>query len=160
MAKLYYRTYQNKNSESNGYGKYYGRLVSQGTLGTDDLCRHIAKHGTIYTSDIVKGVVEKFINCFEELLLEGYKLKLDGLGTFYLAGRTEGQDTEDEFTAAAFKKVMVRFLADQSKKSEYTTRLMTSKASLANIKTLTEQPQSGSGSGNGNSGGGTVVENP
>ena len=160
MAKLFYKKYKNKNSESNAYGKIYARLVPMGTMDTDDICRHIAEHGTIYTSDVVKGVVEKFINCFEELLLEGYKLKLDGLGTFYLAGRTEGQDTEDEFTAAAFKKVMVRFLADQSKKSEYTTRLMTSKASLANIKTLTEQPQSGSGSGNGNSGGGTVVENP
>ena len=158
MAKIYYRTYQNNNRESNGYGKYYGRLVSQGTLGTDDICRHIAKHGTIYTSDVVKGVVEKFINCFEELLLEGYKLKLDGLGTFYLAGRTEGEDTEDEFTAASFKKVMVRFLADQSKKSEYTTRLMTNKASLANIKTFTETPKS-NGSDGGNSGG-TVVEEP
>lgn len=157
MAKIYYRTYQNKNSESNGYGKYYGRLVSQGTLMTDDICRHIAKHGTIYTSDVVMGVVEKFINCFEELLLEGYKLKLNGLGTFYLAGRTEGAETEDEFTAASFKKVMVRFLADQSKKSEYTTRLMTSKASLANIKTLTETPKAD----NSNSGSGsTVVENP
>ena len=48
------------------------------------------KHGTIYTSDIVKGVVEKFINCFEELLLEGNKIKLDGLGTFYLSANTEG----------------------------------------------------------------------
>ena len=159
MTKIYYRTYQNKNSENNGYGKYYGRLVSQGTMDTDDICRHIGKHGTIYTSDVVKGVVEKFINCFEELLLEGYKLKLDGLGTFYLTGRTEGADTEDEFTAASFKKVMVRFLADQSKKSEYTTRLMTSKASLANIKTLTEQPAQ-SGSGSGTSGGSTVVEQP
>ncbi len=159
MAKLFYKKYKNMNSENNGYGKIYARLVPMGTMDTDDICRHIAKHGTIYTSDVVKGVVEKFINCFEELLLEGYKLKLDGLGTFYLTGRTEGQDTEDEFTAAAFKKVMVRFLADQSKKSEYTTRLMTSKASLANIKTLTEKPESNSGSGS-NSGGGTVVENP
>ena len=158
MAKIYYRTYQNKNRKSNAYGKTYGRLVSQGTLVTDDICRHIAKHGTIYTSDVVKGVVEKFINCFEELLLEGYKLKLDGLGTFYLAGRSEGTENEDEFNASSFKSVMVRFLADQSKKSEYTSRLMKNKASLANIKTLTEKPEdSGSGSGNG---GGTTVEEP
>ena len=157
MAKIYYRTYQNKNRKSNAYGKTYGRLVSQGTLVTDDICRHIAKHGTIYTSDVVKGVVEKFINCFEELLLEGYKLKLDGLGTFYLAGRSEGTENEDEFTASSFKTVMVRFLADQSKKSEYTSRLMKNKASLANIKTLTEKPE---GSGSGGNGGGTTVEEP
>ena len=92
MPKIYYRTYQNQNKKSNAYGKTYARLISQGTLVTDDICRHIQKHGTIYTSDVVKGVVEKFINCFEELLLEGYKLKLDGLGTFYLAGRCEGAE--------------------------------------------------------------------
>ena len=157
MAKIFYRKYQNKNRKSSAYGKTYARLVPTGTLGTDEICDHISKHGTIYTSDIVKGVVEKFINCFEELLLEGYKLKLDGLGTFYLAGRSEGIENEDEFTASSFKSVMVRFLADQSKKSEYTSRLMTNKASLANIKTLTEKPE-GSGSGSGNDGGTTVEE--
>ena len=131
MAKLYYRTYQNKNSESNGYGKYYGRLVSQGTLGTDDLCRHIAKHGTIYTSDIVKGVIEKFINCFEELLLEGYKLKLDGLGTFYLTAKSKGEEKEEDFTAENFETVRVKFLPDQSKQSEYTSMVMRRKAQFA-----------------------------
>ena len=158
MPKIYYRTYTNQNKKSNAYGKTYARLISQGTLVTDDICRHIQKHGTIYTSDVVKGVVEKFINCFEELLLEGYKLKLDGLGTFYLAGRCEGAEDEKTFDASKFKSVMVRFLADQSKKSEYTTRLMTSKASLANIKTLTEAGEEGGGSGTG--GDDTTIENP
>ena len=133
-------------------------MVSTCTLGTDEICAHIAKHGTIYTSDIVKGVVEKFINCFEELLLEGYKLKLDGLGTFYLAGRCEGAEQEKDFDASNFKSVMVRFLADQSKKSEYTSRLMTNKASLANIKTLTEAGEEGAGSSTG--GDDTTIEQP
>ena len=53
---------------------------------------------------------------------------------------------------------MVRFLADQSKKSEYTTSLMTSKASLANIKTLTEAGEEGGGSGTG--GDDTTIEQP
>ena len=158
MAKLIYKKYQNQNKKSNGYGKTYARMVPVGTLDTNDICKHIAKHGTIYTSDIVKGVVEKFINCFEELLLEGYKLKLDGLGTFYLASRCEGAEDEKTFDASKFKSVMVRFLADQSKKSEYTTRLMTSKASLANIKTLTEAGEEGAGSGTG--GDDTTIENP
>ena len=77
------------------------------------------KHGTIYTSDIVKGVVEKFINCFEELLLEGNKIKLDGLGTFYLTATTEGVADEKDFSANNVKAIHVRFLPDQSKESEY-----------------------------------------
>ena len=157
MAKIYYRTYQNKNRKSNAYGKTYGRLVSQGTLVTDDICRHIAKHGTIYTSDVVKGVVEKFINCFEELLLEGYKLKLDGLGTFYLSVQTEGTETEEEFIPNAnIKKVRVAFLGDKAKRSEYATVVMTRKAQWRDVNDLMETEESGSG-GNG---GGTTVEEP
>ena len=76
MARLTIKKYKNNNDKSTAYGKTYGRLVHQDTMNTSDLCRHMMKHGTIYTSDIVKGVVEKFINCFEELLLEGNKIKL------------------------------------------------------------------------------------
>ena len=157
MAKIFYRKYQNKNRKSSAYGKTYARMVPTGTLGTDEICAHIAKHGTIYTSDIVKGVVEKFINCFEELLLEGYKLKLDGLGTFYLSVQTEGTETEDEFIPNAnIKKVRVAFLGDKAKRSEYATVVMTRKAQWRDVNDLMETEDSGSG-GNG---GGTTVEEP
>ena len=79
MARLTIKKYKNNNSKNNAYGKTYGRLVYVDTLDTSDLCRHMMKHGTIYTPDVVKGVVERFVMCFEELLLEGNKIKLDGL---------------------------------------------------------------------------------
>ena len=158
MAKLLYRKYQNKNRKSNAYGKTFARMVSTGTLDTNEICAHIAKHGTIYTSDIVKGVVEKFINCFEELLLEGYKLKLDGLGTFYLSVNTEGAETEKDFNPASnIKKVRVVFLGDQAKRSEYATKVMTRKAQWRDVNDLVETESSGSGSSNGD---GTTIENP
>ena len=157
MAKLLYRKYQNKNRKSSAYGKTYARMVPTGTLGTDEICDHIAKHGTIYTSDIVKGVVEKFINCFEELLLEGYKLKLDGLGTFYLSVQTEGTETEEEFIPNAnIKKVRVAFLGDKAKRSEYATVVMTRKAQWRDVNGLVETESSGSGS----NGDGTTIEEP
>ena len=157
MAKLLYRKYQNKNRKSNAYGKTFARMVSTGTLDTNEICAHIAKHGTIYTSDIVKGVVEKFINCFEELLLEGYKLKLNGLGTFYLSVKTEGTETEEEFIPNAnIKKVRVAFLGDKAKRSEYATVVMTRKAQWRDVNDLVETESSGSG----NSGDGTTVEEP
>ncbi len=61
MARLIIKKYKNTNDKSAAFGKTYGRLVHQDTMNTSDLCRHMMKHGTIYTSDIVKGVVEKFI---------------------------------------------------------------------------------------------------
>ena len=136
MAKLIIRKYKNNNSESKGFGKWYGRLVSQGTLQTDEICRHIAKHGSIYTSDVVKGVVEKFVNCFEELLLQGHKLKLGGLGTFYLAISTRGASTADDFTVNNVSAVRVKFLADQSKQSEYTAQVLSQKAEFCTLDDL------------------------
>ena len=163
MAKLIYKKYQNQNKKSNGFGKTYARMVPVGTLDTNDICKHIAKHGTIYTSDIVKGVVEKFINCFEELLLEGYKLKLDGLGTFYLSVKTEGAETEKDFNPASnIKKVRVVFLGDQAKRSEYATKVMTRKAQWRDVNDLTgsEGESAGSGTGAGSEGDDTTIENP
>ena len=133
MARLIIKKYKNTNEKNNGFGKTYGRLVHQDTLNTSDLCRHMMKHGTIFTSDVVKGVVEKFINCFEELLMEGNKIKLDGLGTFYLSINTEGVDDETKFTANNVKAIRVKFIGDQSKESEYATRMLTSKAKFRSV---------------------------
>ena len=157
MAKIFYRKYQNQNKKSSGYGKTYARVVPTGTMDTDEICKHIAEHGTIYTSDIVKGVVEKFINCFEELLLAGNKLKLNGLGTFYLSVKSEGAETEKDFNPASnIKKVRVVFLGDQAKRSEYATKVMTRKAQWRDVNDLVETESSGSGS----SGDNTTVEEP
>ena len=133
MAKLLIKTYKNNNSKNNGYGKTYGRLVCQDTVNTSDLCRHMMKHGTIFTSDVVKGVVEKFIQCFEELLMEGNKIKLDGLGTFYLSINTEGVVNADQFTANNVKAIRIKFIGDQSKESEYATKMLTSKARFRSL---------------------------
>ena len=136
MSKLIIKKYKNNNSESPSFGQWYGRLVTQGTLQTDAICRHIAKHGSVYTSDVVKGVVEKFVNCFEELLLQGHKLKLDGLGTFYLTISTEGAPSADEFTLNNVKSLRIRFLPDQSRQSEYTAQMMKQKADFCTLDEL------------------------
>ena len=133
MARLRLKTYKNNNSKNNAYGKTYGRLIHVDTLNTSDLCRHMMKHGTIYTPDVVKGVAERFVMCFEELLLEGNKIKLDGLGTFYLSVSTEGVDNEDQFTANNVKAIRIKFIGDQSKESEYGTRMLTSKAKFRSV---------------------------
>jgi predicted histone-like DNA-binding protein len=133
MAKLLIKTYKNNNSKNSAYGKTYGRLVCHDTMNTSDLCRHMMKHGTIFTSDVVKGVVEKFINCFEELLMEGNKIKLDGLGTFYLSINTEGVSDSDKFTANNVKAIRIKFIGDQSKESEYATKMLTSKAKFQSL---------------------------
>ena len=133
MARLTIKKYKNNNPQNKGYGKTYARLEPIETLTTDDLCRHIQKHGSIFTSDVVKGVTEKFVNCFNELLLEGYKIKLNGLGTFYLSISTEGEEDPEKFTAKNVKAVRIKFLGDKSKMSEYTTQMLTAHASFRGL---------------------------
>ena len=148
MGTINFIKYQNNNSKNQkAYHKWYGRLVTRETLQTNDLCKHIQKHGSIYTADVVKGVVEKFISCFEELLMEGYKVKLDGLGTFYLGAVTEGAESESDFTSANFKKIRIRFVGDQGKESEYKTLILTSKAKLREYQNYEPAEPSSNGGG-------------
>ena len=149
MARLIIKKYKNTNEKNNGFGKTYGRLVHQDTMNTSDLCRHMMKHGTIFTSDVVKGVVEKFIQCFEELLMEGNKIKLDGLGTFYLSINTEGVVDEKDFTANNVKAIRVKFIGDQSKESEYATRMLTSKAKFRSLGEEAPAEEEGGENNNG-----------
>ena len=149
MARLIIKKYKNTNEKNNGFGKTYGRLVHQDTMNTSDLCRHMMKHGTIFTSDVVKGVVEKFIQCFEELLMEGNKIKLDGLGTFYLSINTEGVIDEKDFTANNVKAIRVKFIGDQSKESEYATKMLTNKARFRSLGEETPAEEEGGENNNG-----------
>ena len=83
MAKILYEVKRNNNTESKGYGMWYGRAKSLETLNTRKLANHISEHGSIYTPDVVYGVLEKFRSCLLEMLLNSKKVKIEGLGTFY-----------------------------------------------------------------------------
>ncbi len=57
--------------------KTYGKIIYRGTLGLNEMAEHIMKHGTVYTEDVVIGVITKLKNCIQEMLADGYKVKLD-----------------------------------------------------------------------------------
>ena len=164
MAKLFYRMYQNTINNEKTNGKFYARLVHTETLGLEALAEHIAHHGTVYTEDVVLGVLKKFSSCLLEMLYDSKKVKVDGLGTFYLSAASTGADSVDEFSADNIKRIRVRFLPEQVKQKLSSTRLR-SEVSLLNIANLTEVGDSGSGSGTGGSGNGgddnePVIEGP
>ena len=162
---IYIKKYQNNNKKmTNAYGKWYGRIIHTETLDLDDLCDHIASHGTIFTADVVAGTVKKFVQCIQELLLEGKKVKLDGIGTFYLALQTTGAESLGDFSMGNVKGVRLRFLADQGGKSRYTTSVLTRQAKLTSTlpgaegKENDDDDDSGQQHGGGTSG--SVEEQP
>ena len=55
--------------------KTYGKIIYRGTLNLADMAEHIMKHGTVYTEDVVIGVITKMKNCIQEMLADGYKVK-------------------------------------------------------------------------------------
>ena len=69
MAKILYEVKRNQNSYSQAYGKWYAQIKSLETLNTRKLANHISEHGSIYTPDVVYGVLEKFRSCLVEILI-------------------------------------------------------------------------------------------
>ena len=82
MAKILYELAQNKNQYNPSYGKWFARVKALETLNTRKMAQHISEHGSIYTPDVVYGVLEKFRSCLVEMLLNSKKVKIDGLGIF------------------------------------------------------------------------------
>ena len=77
------------NRKSDYYGKLYGYTETQNTLSMRGLTKHISDHGTIFTRDIVEGVITKLCECIPELVDQGVPVKLDGIGTFYPTAQNE-----------------------------------------------------------------------
>ena len=79
----------NNNEKSDQFGRLYAELQRNRTLSLRGLAKHISDHGSIYTIDIVYGVLAKLCQCIPELLAQGQPVKLDGLGTFYPTAKNE-----------------------------------------------------------------------
>jgi len=110
----------------------YGKIIYRGTLCLTDMAEHIVKHGSVFTEDVVVGVITKLKNCMQEMLADGYKVKLDGIGTLYPVLTSQGVDDAKDFSAQEnIVRVGVAFLADQSKKSAYKASAMRQDTTLS-----------------------------
>lgn len=153
---LNYRKYQNTNRENNGYGKWYARAVIRESVGIEEMATKMQDNCTVKRADIM-AVLSEMGPTMRDLLQDSKRVVIPYLGAFKLGIKTEGADTEDEFTAKNVKGVKVLF--------QPTTRVL---ANGRHVQDLTEncrvveyQTEFGkttqSDSGNNGS---TVVENP
>ena len=174
MSKIIYDVYQNKNENNVSYGKYFGRIVHTETLNTRQLARHIADHGSVYTQDVVEGVLTKAEACIVEMLLESKKIKLEGLGTFYLMAENKkgGAVSIDKFNPkTTFSGLHIRFLPDQGDEAGLNSKDVLAKATFIWAEDLkrekaegrpaspTNGGESGSGSGSGSQNGNGGTQN-
>ena len=142
MAKIIYEVYQNQNERNAAYGKWYGRVKYLENMNTRKLSNHIAEHGSIYTPDVVYGVMEKFRSCLLEMLLNSKRVKIDGLGTFYttLECAKGGAVSKDKFNVNKdVKGLHIRFLPEQTTEENISSREFLKKAEFVNIDSLPSQ---------------------
>ena len=158
MAKIIYEVYQNQNEHSSAYGKWYGRVKYLESLNTRKLATHISEHGSIYTPDVVYGVLEKFRSCLLEMLLNSKKVKIEGLGTFYttLECKKGGALTKDKFNINSnIDGLHIRFLPEQEQEQNISSRQFLKQAEFINVDSLLkkEEDENGGGSGSGSGSG-------
>ena len=173
MAKILYEVKKNQNSKSTAYGKWFAQIKALETLNTRRLAQHISEHGSIYTPDVVYGVLEKFRSCLIEMLLESKKVKIEGLGTFYctLENQKGGALKKEDFNVNKHLRALhIRFLPEQEAEQNISSREFLKKAEFINIEqwlkgedgstsgsTESSDPSSGdNGGGNDDSGDGPV----
>ena len=155
MAKIFYELRQNKNNLSKIFGKWFAHSKTVETLNTRKLAQHISEHGSIYTPDVVYGVLEKFRSCLIEMLLDSKRVKIDGLGTFFTTIENEkgGAISEEKFSVNTnLKALHIRFLPEQEQEMNISSREFFKKAEFINIDSL---KGSGSSAGSGTENGGT-----
>lgn len=161
MAKILYEVRQNQNELNAAYGKWYAHVKTLETLNTRKLANHISEHGSIYTPDVVYGVLEKFRTCLVEMLLNSKKVKIDGLGTFYctIENQKLGAAKKEDFNVGKHLKALhIRFLPEQAAEENISSREFLKKAEFICIDTLLqgledEPAEGGDGEGDGEGGG-------
>ena len=120
---------------------YYAKAVSLETLSQRDMAKHISSHGSPYTMDVVMGVLEAYRNCLIEQLLESKKVKIEGLGTFYvtIANKEGGEKDLTKFNISTIAQgLRLRFLPDASQEENLSSKEFLKKAKFVDVATLTK----------------------
>ena len=155
MAKIIYEIYQNQVEDHPSNGKYFARVKTIETLNTRKMANHIAEHGSIYTPDVIFGVLEKFRSCLIEQLLNSRKVKIDGLGIFYLTAECAkgGAESPEKFNVQKnIEALHIRFLPDTEQETNISSRQFLKKASFINKAALFKDAEEEDAEGTENSG--------
>ena len=147
MSKIIYRKVRTapglKLTDANweASAAYYAKAVGLETLSLRDMAKHITSHGSPYTVDVVMGVLEAYRNCLIEQLLESKKVKVEGLGTFYvtIANKEGGEKDLEKFNIGTIAQgLRLRFLPDASQEENLSSKEFLKKASFIDVATLTK----------------------
>ena len=84
--------------------KYYASAQTNKIVSLDEFSKHIASHGCVYKRAEIAAVLTMSVDSLREMLLNGYKIELGDLGSFYISLSSEGTLTPGEFNPAIHVK--------------------------------------------------------
>lgn len=130
-----YKLYQNTNSESTAFGKWYARASygADDLITTSEICRQIS-HATTLTPTDVKACIASFLHYINDNLRNGKKVKLDTLGQFKVGLKTKPAETAKDFKASANVKGMRVIFTPAA--SENSTSIDRTKGLLEGVKVV------------------------
>lgn len=115
-----YVTYQN--TRRGGNKLWYGRAVHHTTIGTDVIAERIQRNCSLKKSDVL-AVLTELVEVMNDEMQNSNKVKLNGLGTFFINLRSGGAIDEAEYNASEYVKgFRVKFLAEGKKSNGQFTR--------------------------------------
>ena len=96
--------YQNTNQKiAEACGKWFPRVVSDETIGLEELAAHMASHNTPYSKGAILGMLTDAAACTKELLLLGKNVKFADIAIFSLGLKVKGgAPTKEDFNMAKY----------------------------------------------------------
>ena len=77
----------------------YASLQSDKTLSLEEFAEHITSHGCVYSKGDIYGILVQATDCIKEMLLEGHRVDLGDLGTFWLSITQRPADSLAEYNS-------------------------------------------------------------
>ena len=162
-----FKKIQNKNDESNAYGKWFATAVyDQHFIETEQLADFIQTQASVKKSDI-KAVLDELGSAMKHFFELGQKVKLEGIGIFKVGFSSIGAAIKDECGAAnittrrvLFQPETERVVVGQTinKKGKVVQKYVVAKSLVRDVQfeetyDTSMQPEADPGTGGGTGGG-------
>lgn len=97
MSKLFYRKYKNNNSQSKGFGKWYGRAVITETVDIESIATKMQDNCTVKRADIL-AVLSELGPVITDMVKDSKRVRIPYLGCFKLGITTTGEEDPEKFS--------------------------------------------------------------
>jgi predicted histone-like DNA-binding protein len=115
---------QNQNDDSTAFGKWFLRALYPDTLSMKGLIERVAWDQSVYSRDIIEGVIKRVSLVMVEQLKAGQPVKWDGLGTFMpaLDCKKQGVNRVADVSVDQINGVRINFIPENAQGEQLTSK--------------------------------------